>query len=74
MKKDELKKTGTGKYFSLLIRLGMSMVLSILCFFSIGLYLDRLLGTGVFVFLGVILGLIIGFYLVYREIMKMQVE
>ncbi|RAP33349.1 hypothetical protein DID77_03155 [Candidatus Marinamargulisbacteria bacterium SCGC AG-439-L15] len=57
-----------GKYLSLLFKLGFSMCLSIFLFFGLGLFLDKKFNTkGIFISIGVFLGIAGGFYFVYKE-------
>ena len=51
------------------------MVSSIILFFMVGLYLDKKLHTkGIFMILGVFIGLGFGFFFVYKVIMKLDSE
>ena len=62
-----------GPYFNLLIRVGLIMVVSIAVFFMCGLYLDRYFQLqGVPILVGVFVGVGVGFFMLYREIMKMD--
>ena len=60
-------------YLSLIFKIGLNMVLSIILGFSIGLFIERRISlNGAGVLAGVIFGLIIGFYLMYKQIVLMQ--
>lgn len=59
-------------YVGLVTEIGLTLVLLIIIFFAIGLYIDRRLNTkGIFLIIGIIAGVIIGFYNAYRCISKM---
>jgi ATP synthase protein I len=58
--------------FALVMQIGLTMVGSIMFCFFIGLYLDRWLGTrGVFLIIGILLGIIGGGVTVYKQILDM---
>ena len=58
--------------FALLMQIGLTMAGSIVFCFFVGLYLDRWLGTrGLFLIIGIFLGIAGGGYTVYRQIMDM---
>ena len=64
-----MKKKVWNKYINLLIRLGLSMVASIFIFFSIGLFLaNYLLYSDLLIIGGTILGVFVGFYLIYIQL------
>ena len=57
------------KYVSLLLRLGLKMVISILLFFSIGLWIEKKIESkGLILLIGILIGIACGFYLLYKEI------
>jgi ATP synthase protein I len=58
--------------FALVMQIGLTMVGSIMFCFFIGLYLDKWLGTrGLFLIIGILLGIIGGGVTVYRQILDM---
>jgi len=58
--------------FALVMQLGLTMAGSILFCFFIGMYLDKWLGTkGLFLVIGIFLGIAGGGVTVYRQIMDM---
>ncbi|MBE33137.1 hypothetical protein CL647_03325 [bacterium] len=64
-----MKKKVWNKYINLLIRLGLSMVASIFIFFSIGLFLANYLPySDLLIIGGTILGVFVGFYLIYIQL------
>ena len=67
-------KYGEGAYyFSLLLRLGLVMILTIGCGFFIGLVISQKFQLGVWpIFLGVFLGIFSGMLNVYRMVMKID--
>ena len=61
-----------GPYLNLLIKVGVSMCLSIISFLLIGIFLDRFIQSGGIVVIACILiGVMGGFYLVFKEIKKL---
>ena len=74
MKNKKKSKYGDiGKYLSLIFKISSYMIGSILIFFSLGLYIDNKLATkGIFMILGVFIGLGFGFYFVYKQIMRLD--
>jgi F0F1-type ATP synthase assembly protein I len=67
------KMGDAGPYFSLLIKIGTTMVANILLFFSLGLALDKWLDlNGIPVFVGVFLGVGIGFYYVFKAVQNLE--
>ncbi len=59
------------KYLQLIGQLGFLAIISLLIFFFIFLYLDRLFNTGGLLLLpGIILGIISGFLVAYRHLKK----
>ena len=61
------------KYLHLIIKIGSGVVSAILAGFLIGLMLDRHFElNGVPIFIGVIVGVILGFIWIYREVMKID--
>lgn len=78
---DDRKKKGFFDYdknrdwtenFALVMQLGLTMAGSFLFCFFIGLYLDRWLGTrGLFLIIGILLGIAGGGVTVYRQIQDM---
>ena len=64
-----MKKKRLNEYFNFLIKLAMSMVASILVFFSLALYLDRLFfNNGALVIAGTFIGVLVGFWLIYKQL------
>lgn len=58
--------------FALVMQIGLTMAGCLLFFFFIGLYLDRWLGTrGLFLIIGILVGIAGGGVTVYRQIMDM---
>jgi len=58
---------------SLVTEIGITMVVNVLVGFFIGMYLDRWLNTTfLFLLIGVILGMMSGFRIVYLLIMKLE--
>ena len=61
-----------GTYLNLLIKLGVSMCLSIISFLIIGIFLDKLIQSGGIVLIAcILLGVLGGFYLVFKELKKL---
>lgn len=61
--------------FALMMQLGLTMAGSIIFCFFIGLYLDKWLGTrGIFLIIGILLGIIGGGVTVYRQIQDMLTD
>lgn len=59
-------------YVGLVTEIGLTLVILIIAFFALGLYLDRKLNTkGIFLIIGIITGVMLGFYNAYRCINKM---
>ena len=57
------------KYLSLLFNLGFKIIISIGLCFAIGLWLDKQFETKIiFMMIGIILGLIASFYLLFKQI------
>lgn len=55
---------------SLVSQLGITMVMSIVCFFAAGFFIDKWLNTKpVFSLIFILLGIIGGGYLIYKQIM-----
>lgn len=66
-----MKKNNLIYYFSLVTQLGLTIISTILVGLFIGIFLDRSLKTnGVFLILFVLMGIIAGFYNVYKQILK----
>ena len=64
-----MKKKVWNTYLNLLIKLGFTMLLSILIFFGIGLMLDRwFFSNGVSVIVGTFFGVGVGFYGIYSQL------
>lgn len=60
---------------TLVSQLGISMVLSIAIFFAGGFFLDKWLGTKpVFILIGILVGVVSGGYLVYKQIMEVTAK
>lgn len=56
---------------SLVSQLGITMVVSIACFFAAGFFLDRWLNTKpVFTLIFMLMGIAAGGYLIYKQIME----
>lgn len=71
------KKTPTDNtawlYFSLIVEIGMNMVLSILLFLALGLWLEKKLKLGgVAIIIGIIIGVLGGFYNSYKAILALD--
>ena len=61
------------KYLNLLFKVGAMMLGAIGFFFAMGLWINRQFDlSGVPIFIGILIGLVTGFYGIYREIMKME--
>ncbi|RAP34080.1 hypothetical protein DID75_00455 [Candidatus Marinamargulisbacteria bacterium SCGC AG-410-N11] len=74
-KKNKSKYGDVSKYLSLIAKISTYMVSSIILFFMVGLYLDKKLHSkGIFMILGVFIGLGFGFFFVYKQIMKLDSE
>ena len=61
------------KYLNLIIKVGVGVLSSILFGFAAGFFLDskfQLRGIGIF--LGVIAGVILGFFWIYKEVIKIE--
>jgi len=59
------------KYIGLISQLGLIMVSSILIFFFLGLFLDKLIHTGhILTIIFIIIGVFTGGYTVYKTLMK----
>lgn len=59
-------------YFSLLMRVGIGMIVSILIWLGIGIGLEHLWPMNGKIILGcVLMGVLGGFYLTYRQLMKL---
>jgi F0F1-type ATP synthase assembly protein I len=68
-------KEELGDHFSLLTKLGLVMVVSILFFFYVGLQIDRKLNAnGIIVIIMTILGIVCGFYYLYKTFQKLLME
>tara|TARA_B100000427_G_scaffold297894_1_gene278561 strand:- start:1686 stop:1892 length:207 start_codon:yes stop_codon:yes gene_type:complete len=64
-----MKKKVWNEYINLLIRLGLSMLASIFVFFSLGLFLANYLPyANALIVGGTILGVFVGFYLIYIQL------
>ena len=62
-----------GIYINLLIKLGLSMCLSILLFLGIGLLIEKIFNTGgIALIVCMLLGIAGGFYLLFREMKKLN--
>ena len=73
MTKEPSKFGEAGPYMSLLFKIGTLVLCSVLGGFLIGLWLDNYLETqGTLMIAGAIMGVVIGFYMTYREIMKLN--
>ena len=69
----ESKYGEASKYLSLLMRLGIEICLSILICFAIGLYLDKKFqSNGLILVPSVIIGVIGGFYCLYKEMKNLE--
>lgn len=69
--KDNKEIIGLGRALTLVYQIGFTIILSLLFFMFIGKKIDNWLGTpGVFVILGIIIGVLGSGYVVYREIDK----
>lgn len=69
MQRNRKKFSIMNKYFSLLFKVSAVMLMSILIFFSIGLYIDHALDTsGISIIVFTFLGVFIGFYFVFKLI------
>ncbi|RAP33123.1 hypothetical protein DID80_08265 [Candidatus Marinamargulisbacteria bacterium SCGC AAA071-K20] len=67
------KMGDAGPYFSLLIRIGTTMVGCILLFFCLGLLIDNWLHLkGIPVFVGVFMGVGVGFYYVFKAVKNLE--
>lgn len=67
------KKPMVAKCFSLLFRIGMLIVGNILFFFALSLWLAKTFGFGKWMLLlGVLLGVFMGFYCIFREIKNLE--
>ena len=63
------------KYLHLIIKIGSGVLTSILLGFTIGLLLDRYFQLrGIALMIGVLLGVVIGFVWIYREVMKIEAD
>lgn len=61
------------KYFSLVTEIGITMVFSVLSFGLLGIFIvSKFLLPQWIIILFVLLGVIIGFYLIYRKIIKTE--
>ena len=59
----------TSKYLSLLTQIGLLMVINILIFLGLGVWLDKIFKTnGIFLIVLLLIGIISGFYSVYKVI------
>jgi len=64
-------KNDLGYYFALVTQVGLTIVFSVLIGLFIGIFLDRAFKTkGIFLVIFVIMGVIGGFYNVYKQILK----
>ncbi len=62
-----------GKYFNLLLKLGIGICSSILIGFALGFFLEKQFGSnGFFLLLGIGLGIVVGFMLLFREIKQLD--
>lgn len=62
-----------GKYFNLLLKLGIGICSSILFGFALGYFLERQFeSNGIFLLLGIGLGIVVGFMLLFREIKQLD--
>ena len=63
------------KYLHLIIKVGVGVLTAILAGFGFGLYLDRKLALGGAGILGgVIIGVIIGFIWIFKEVMQIEIN
>jgi F0F1-type ATP synthase assembly protein I len=63
----------TGKYISLLFKIGLVMIVSITVFFNIGLILIKWLQLPIMTLIVfVLMGVVCGFVYIYRQISKLQ--
>ena len=61
------------QYINLLIKMGMNMILSLLIFIAIGITIDKHFNTnGKAILITIVFGLISGFYLMFKEIKKIE--
>lgn len=66
------KNEGTAHLF-LISKIGLFVIFSILIFFGAGLWLEQRYPTGgMWILFGVCLGVALGFFRTYKEIMNMQ--
>ncbi|MEI7942227.1 MAG: AtpZ/AtpI family protein [Candidatus Riflemargulisbacteria bacterium] len=73
IKEDKNKESSSsGRAFSLVYQIVFTIVFSVLFFLFVGKKLDEWLGTSfVFTFVGLMLGVVGGGYVVYKEIEKL---
>jgi ATP synthase protein I len=66
LKKLQIKDPEILRNLTIIGRLGLNIIISLLVFFLLFLWLDRRLGTGnILLFVGIIIGIFSGFYLNY---------
>ncbi|MFH1644908.1 MAG: AtpZ/AtpI family protein [Candidatus Omnitrophota bacterium] len=66
-----MKKNNLIYYFSLVTQIGLTVISCILVGLFMGIFLDRNFKTkGVFLVLFVLMGVVAGFYNVYKQILK----
>ena len=63
------------KYLHLIIKVGVGVLTAILAGFGLGVYVDRKLSLGgVGILGGVIIGVIIGFVWIFKEVMQIEID
>ena len=62
-----------GRYFQLLLKLGISICLSIFLGFGLGLFIERQFpSNGLYLLIGIGLGIALGFMLLFKEIKQLD--